>query len=603
MQANSMPPWAVRPITPEAVYTDRTEHLEYLYEYALETVPRRSMSTVLLGQRRMGKTEIFKRVVNRLFFEQEHYADPERSVVPVYFCFEDKAVDEWRFAEKYVDNFLRWYTAFRMRNPDILSEKIWGREALTALIKEQLPQSKGVQGMWNLLNFLSEKGVVDPESSALTLPRWVSDQDDSAIVMFLDEFQNTRLPHYGFDVVGLMQEDVESPTCPHFVTGSAMSILASEILGRGSLFGRFRSRPIEPLSEYWGTELALKSARYYHAELSEDMAPVLAARCGGNPFYITAVIRQSVEQKKNLSDEKRINEILAVDLSSGFIWGELNDQVDRWIHRINESGITKWILYLSALEKGEFIDVERIRRELREKDYREVAVEDIRKVLVQLARGDLLEYNDLGKWFRKIDDPILLEFLKVWGKIAVEGKNPGNVRDDLRLQYRKLRRQIHNHLGYIGEIYMAQILWNLQNRTLPGRFVHSPEDLPVDWNFSYIRHRVRLGASADMEVDVYAAAGTEVWLCESKWWRGRKAGVNEVESLLKKGDQVRNDREDGLEILRLWIFAHDGFTAEARSLMAEKDVLWSDREDLNGLLAHAGLKQLPDIPVKEGVTQ
>jgi hypothetical protein len=34
------------------------------------------MSTVLFGQRRMGKTEIFKRIVNRLFFEQDH-RDPK----------------------------------------------------------------------------------------------------------------------------------------------------------------------------------------------------------------------------------------------------------------------------------------------------------------------------------------------------------------------------------------------------------------------------------------------------------------------------------------------------------------------------------------------
>nr|VFK47449.1 MAG: hypothetical protein BECKTC1821D_GA0114238_104713 [Candidatus Kentron sp. TC]VFK60479.1 MAG: hypothetical protein BECKTC1821F_GA0114240_104614 [Candidatus Kentron sp. TC] len=40
------------------------------------------------------------------------------------------------------------------------------------------------------------------------------------IFKFLDEFQNTRLP-----------QAVESPTCPHFVTGSAMSILVREILG------------------------------------------------------------------------------------------------------------------------------------------------------------------------------------------------------------------------------------------------------------------------------------------------------------------------------------------------------------------------------------
>ncbi len=597
MQPNSMSPWAVRPITPEAVYTDRAEHLEYLYEYALETVPRRSMSTVLLGQRRMGKTEIFKRVVNRLFFEQEHYADISRSVVPVYYCFEDKAADEWRFAEKYVENFLRWYTAFRLRNTDVLLENAVDRMELVRIIRGQSFLSKGLKGALNLFEALPGKNVIDPEGKALWAPRRVSDRDEGAIVMFLDEFQNTRLPHHGFDIVGLMQEAVESPTCPHFVTGSAMSILAAEILGRGSLFGRFRSRPIEPLSEYWGTELALKSARHYHAELSEDMAPVLASRCGGNPFYITAVIRQSVEQKKKLSDEKKINEILAVDLSSGFIWGELNDQVERWIHRINERGITKWILYLSALEEKEFIDVERIRLELWEKDRQEVSVEDIRKVLVLLSRGDLLQYNELGKWFRKVDDPILLEFLKVWGRVAVEHENPARVQQDLLLAYRTLKRKVHNHLGYLGEVYMSQILWSCQRKTLPGILFHSAEDIPVPDRFVYIWHRTRLGAAADMEIDVEAAAGEEMWICESKWWREKKVGVKEVESLLYKGGLLKEKEGPGLTILRLWFFAHDGFTGEAEALMTEKGVLWSDRDDLNGLLALAGLKSLPEIPV------
>ncbi len=304
------PPWAIRPVTPEEVYTDRAEHLEYLYEYALKAVTRRSMSTVLLGRRRMGKTEIFKRVVNRLFFEQEHYRDLRQSAVPVYFCFEDKPTDEWRFAEKYSENFLRWYAAFRLRDPDILSEKLCGREDLTALAKNKIPESVGLRGTLKFLN----------------------------------------------------------------------------ILGRGSLFGRFRSEPIRPLTEYWGAELALRSARYYQAELPEGIAPVVAARCGGNPFYVSAVVQQAAEQGKTLSDEKRINEILAVDLSSGFIWGELNDQVGRWIERVNEHGVTKWVLYLSALEEGEWIDPERIRSELRERDGRDVPVETVRDTLVKLSR-------------------------------------------------------------------------------------------------------------------------------------------------------------------------------------------------------------------------
>jgi len=118
--------------------------------------------------------------------------------------------------------------------------------------------------------------------------------------------------------------------------------------------------------------------------------------------------------------------MLAVDISSGFIWSELFDQVTSWIERVNDIGITKWVLYLSALDDPDAknereIRVERIQEELKRREGKEVSIEEIREILVRLSRGDLLEYSLLGYWFRKTDDPILLEFLKVWGKIYVEG--------------------------------------------------------------------------------------------------------------------------------------------------------------------------------------
>ncbi len=63
--------WVVKTAVSEEVYTDREEFLDYFYKAALDAAGRRTMSTVLLGQRRMGKTEIFKWVVNRLFFDQD----------------------------------------------------------------------------------------------------------------------------------------------------------------------------------------------------------------------------------------------------------------------------------------------------------------------------------------------------------------------------------------------------------------------------------------------------------------------------------------------------------------------------------------------------
>ncbi|ETR64786.1 MAG: hypothetical protein OMM_15347, partial [Candidatus Magnetoglobus multicellularis str. Araruama] len=110
---------AIKTIVPQEVYTDREEFLSYYYNSAIDAKTRRTMSSVLLGMRRMGKTEIFKRVVNRLFFEQDHQ-DPD-TAIPVFFQFSDETITRDSFALEYVVNFIRWYVAFKLRNVEILS--------------------------------------------------------------------------------------------------------------------------------------------------------------------------------------------------------------------------------------------------------------------------------------------------------------------------------------------------------------------------------------------------------------------------------------------------------------------------------------------------
>ncbi len=584
--------WAVKPLVPAEVYTDRQEYLDYFYQAALNAIGRRTMSTVLLGQRRMGKTEIFKRVVNRLFFEQDHN-DPQ-AAVPVYFSFPDEVISRKNFALEYVENFIRWYAAFRLRNLDLLKEPE-SRQDLLEFVQQQLPISRGFNLALGLISAIEKGGVTLPEQRALNLPRTVSDWDDNTIVMFLDEFQNTHLPEYNFRVVGFMQNAVESPTCPHFVTGSTMSILTQEILGRGALYGRFRSRPIEQFTDYWGQELALRAAQYYGAELPEVMAPVVSERCGGNPFYITALIQQVAERNVNLKDEETLNEMLAIDLSSGFIWAELHDQVTRWIARLNEYHITKWILYLAALEEEPRIDLTRIQRELWRQERQEVELETIREVLVKLSRGDLIDYKPFGGWFGKINDPILEEFLKVWGRIEVAGEDGKEVRDKIRKRYQTLQRRFTEYMGYLAEVHMIQILWNGQGKTLPGQYFHSAEDIRLPNRFSYIDQRSQLGSGKGLEIDIYAAAGIEIWMAKSKWWRGRKVGVKVVETLLEQAQEVRRREEETLRTLRLWLFAYDGVTEKARRLMEQHGVLWSSRAELDALLDEVKLRKLPLI--------
>ncbi|MCP4400857.1 MAG: hypothetical protein GY801_26595 [bacterium] len=592
------PQYAIKTLVPEAVYTDRQEFIDYLYEYARAAGERRAMSTVLLGKRRMGKTEIFKRVVNRLFFEQDH-TDP-KAVVPIYYSFRDKALNPTEFAVNYLENFIRWYAAFRLREPGVLvSPRYKTREALIRYISTNMEMSESFASILELPAAFEEGGVTLPAEQALLLPRTLSDYEENTIVMFLDEFQNTRLPQDEFDIVGFLQQAVESPTCPHFVTGSAMTILSKDILGRGSLFGRFESHPIEAMTEYWGAELARRAAIHYHAQISELFFPVISHRCGGNPFYITAVVKQAAKQGEIIDSEEIINKLLAVDLSSGFIWAELNDQVMRWIERINEYGITKWVLYLSALEEGERIELEHIQQQLYNKDRQQVELATIRDVLIRLSRGDLLEYMELGGWFRKVDDPILLDFLKAWGKFEVEGQRQTKIVTDTIKQYDRLKRQINDQKDYFAEIYLSQILVNTQCNTFPGQYFHTDKEVVLPRPFYDVRHRLRLDASAESEVDVYASTGTEFWICESKWWETRKVGVKEVNEFLELADKLK--AFEGREYfegerpltLRLWLFAHNGVTPEAEMLLLQHHIYWSTREDLDNLIQLTGLRRLP----------
>jgi len=132
--------YAIRTIVHPDVYTDREEFLSYYYNAAMDAKSRCSMSSVLLGMRRMGKTEIFKRVVNRLFFEQDHQ-DPN-AAIPVFFGFSDETTTRESFALEYVENFIRWYVAFKLRRVEILRkpEEI---EALLTLIHKHITITKG----------------------------------------------------------------------------------------------------------------------------------------------------------------------------------------------------------------------------------------------------------------------------------------------------------------------------------------------------------------------------------------------------------------------------------------------------------------------------
>jgi len=583
--------WIVKTRVSENVYTNRVDMIEYFYNYALKTYRRLNMSTVLLGYRRMGKTEIFKRVVNRLFFEQDK-KDP-KAVVPVFYTFSDKQQNDIDFITEYLENFLKFYLGFYLDDYELIQQDISLKElkkiAHSAL--NIVPSQKTLKWLIGAIENIHEFPI--PLRVGLQLPRKVSDIDDTSIAMFLDEFQNTKLPQFDFDITGYFHEAADSNTCPHFVTGSAMSILYMEILGAGTLFGRFKFEKIERLTPYYSAELALKLATQYNVEVGKDAPPIIGERCGGNPYYITAVIQQADKLGKSINNIDDLNDILAVDISSGFIWGELCDQVKRWTARINEYHITKWILYLASIEdndddvKGN-ISVNKIQKALKKQEKIDVDKEKIRDILVLLARGDLIE--DFTGTFYRIKDPILCDFLKVWGKVELENTDPKDIIVDLQKKYYQVKKKsINEYKGYMAEVHLSQVLLAAKKKKLSGKFFNHNKDITMP-DFVYVRHRTRISSGKGREIDLLAGYYPESWVCQSKWVENKKIGVNVLQELLEQAEDVKKDME--LLFVKKWIFAHDGLTEDAIEFAKTNEIYWSTRQNLDDLLKYLNLRAL-----------
>ncbi len=157
--------------------------------------------------------------------------------------------------------------------------------------------------------------------------------------------------------------------------------------------------------------MALRAAEYYRDQVPDIMAPVIADRCGDNPFYITAVIRQADKQNLAITDEETLNKNLAVDISSGFTWGELHDQVTRWIKRwcsgIKQE-IIKSTLYLSAMdenaaeEKRGRLKVEKFRDEINARGKEKMCPWTMSGTFWCVCPEGFIEHLELGGWFRRV---------------------------------------------------------------------------------------------------------------------------------------------------------------------------------------------------------
>jgi len=572
----------------DEIFTDREDILAILKKIAYGAKRQQFFSPVLIGHRRMGKTEVLKKLYNELFWEQDE-------VVPIYITFEELSRESKQFATQYLAFFLSQYIGFKRKDANFIKEE-WQLNDILAPV-QGFAESQKNHGLLRLLKstnrvITGNKDTWPILNCAIWAPRRVSEDNDEPMFVMLDEFQHVIeiRDEGGIDpnVLGKYQHAVEYRRCPHLVTGSAVTLLTKDIIGRGALFGRFRAQYIRGLEGYYVLELCQKLSKHHNVEINPEMAAEIARRTGGNPFYIQCLFEGAVFLNENLDDIDSVNRVIAYELTEGAIWSELYRQLNYYFSAINEFGIAKNIFYFATRYQSEKIDPKKIASSMSHWDIDE---QQVRDVLLSLSRADLIEEKVAGTEFYNIKDPILREFADTWARVDVENATWEEAATELREKYRKLSGKYADFKGYATELMIKFLMMQFSGQTVDGELFFSRKSDVLLPKFVWVDSRfVKLPDTREYQIDIVAKEVPNLWLVEVKNTQQPigLAQVKHFESACEVAEEVIRG-----EIITCWYISTCGFTQESERYLSENGFIYSNREQINQLLRYLGLRELP----------
>jgi hypothetical protein len=581
---------------PADEFTDREELIGKLVRMAALTPRDITVSTSVVGRRRLGKTAVMEEVYNRLFWEQD-------AVAPIYFNFETHPLTSTEFAEAYFANYLRQYVAFRRKDRELArDEKLKWRELLPLtrglgeplLLREVEAMARLLDDSQPSLHLILQGAVHFPRAlmESHRIAAFMGEAAELSQFVMLDEFQEIMKITYSdgkpAHMTGLYQWAVEGRKCPHLVTGSAVRLINQEVLGSGALFGRFDYLEFPPLEDIYGLELVDKLARKYGIAIEEPVAGYLVTRCGGSPFYVNCVMRQAAAAQPEIGDEEAVDGLLAHEIARGRIWRDWSGQLQKYFAQLNSHFIAKTILFHAAQFGDQRIEPELIAEKVKR------PVDDVQRVLQQLAFADMIDAGG-GYIFRNLKDPILREFIRVQYQLDVALEPLTKVLRELQTELAHWKRKYAEAMGQLVEARIAALMNRFDGRRVPGRLFGVEDEVELP-KFVLVYDTVVKGPGDRMrQVDVVGSywhgAEETMWIVEVKHWARRiDAGIaGEFADLCQAVGQ--SAQMPPARIVK-WLVNAGGFTEGAAEAMREAGIMHSGAAEINELLRGFGLQRL-----------
>jgi hypothetical protein len=545
-------------------FTDRERHLESLAlsRSLLADGIRRHLA--LSGFRRVGKTVILKEYLRRHLLE-----GGDGQTVVAYLDIPRLALTPESFAVQYVGSILYWMVeggaGGRMEpywDPVFQLTTVggWGDRRLSDYM---VRFHQGLAKERPDHHMLLEMALNWPEIWAQAL--------DRRVLVMLDEFPEIlALNNYPQveSVVALFRAVLQSQwrVC-YVVAGSALSLMERIFLRADSpLFVHFQLETVGPFGRNDSDDLAGQRLASVGPAVAPEVLAAVYQVTRGHPFYIYAVTMRVLEMAALLHrplTPQTVQEAFVLETLSttGRIHNLCRYVLEGALQRTRGETMPKAILRALARE-GQSSTLTRLAQALKRPSGA------IRQVLNWLMEVDLVEQRaDKSYVFR---DPVLhLWVAYYYAGLELTGVPHQRVLDQLVAELMEKYQQATTELGIAKESQVPELLRHFGGQQVDGELFGFPGEVRLP-----AFQRVEPYRSGDGQVEVDALCqGDESWAVEIKW-RGRLAGVKELQRLLAAASTLA---------ARPWFISRAGFTPEAEALARQERMMISDQAQVDRL--------------------
>lgn len=394
-----------------------------------------SKSRVILARRKSGKTAFVQRIFNQLW-------SANGRVIPFYLSIPDAPIWYATLAIRYYETFASHYISFMERDPQLVGKpltleqiKAYGQAKSNIVLVEDVDY---------ILNYKQSGDYDLVWDRVYRAPHRMAGFYDQRILVIIDEFQYLSSFVYRDELCagqpvkampGSFHEVSESKVAPMLVTGSYVGWML-EIMMHYLEAGRLSQINFSPyLTEGEGLQAVYKYAEVYDEPITNETAVQINQLCMADPFFISCVIQSNCPER-NLTQTEGVIEAVNYEIEGrrSELSGTWKEYIDNTIDRINDRHGKDLLLHLSKHNDRYWTP-----QELKDALGFDMSANEIRKKLMVMVNGDLIEWGNSDIDFRGLQDGTLNLVLRhrFEKEIAEFKKSP-----DFRVEFREKVAQL-----------------------------------------------------------------------------------------------------------------------------------------------------------------